>query len=660
MKRFFSFITFLMLLLATKAETVTLWENTKGFNPGWWNKQKIEAKKFADAKVGDKLVLTIKTEDWGCYITLGSADGTVKYYESNDDDPSKEGIFGRGLYASAKENYMDFNVPILPELLPLLKEKGLSIGGGSFVMTKVSIKEVRLFNDIVPQSPKLRKSYNNPLVDFKFIADPTAIEYNGRLYVYGTNDSQQYTFEESGYEYINTLCMLSTDDMVNWTYHGDIPVKKIMTGCGSSWAPSIVSRIEDDGLTHFYLYYAHNGGVTNVLTATSPIGPWTAPLGNNKVFDDGSRYGCTFDPGAVIDNNGQGWIAVGGGQGLLFKLNDDMISYDPKNVLNLHPQYHMEANEMNMIGGKYVYTYNINWSSPFENWTGTSEKPTTCCMYYMVSDDPLNPDSWKYENNYLKNPGEYGFRWGNNHTHLQKFGNKYYIIYHTCMLNDDSWNLPNGTDEPGMGTGFRSLMINEINVDEKNVKISMGKMTKQGVRQLKALNPYEEQQAETTAATEGIVFEQSDIIGNMLAKPGKAFERHGMPEKSIILVRKVNFGAGSTTFSASVKGQGILKIYAGNADTEPVGIMNINSNDWVDEQVECKIKGVQNLIFTLEGNILFDKWIFSDNSTGIEQMMNTDKGDSGSAYNVMGIKVDSDSTHGIIIKNGIKIINHKN
>ena len=31
----------------------------------------------------------------------------------------------------------------------------------------------------------------NILLDFIFVADPTSVEYNGRLYVYGTNDTQQ-------------------------------------------------------------------------------------------------------------------------------------------------------------------------------------------------------------------------------------------------------------------------------------------------------------------------------------------------------------------------------------------------------------------------------------------------------------------------------------
>ena len=37
-----------------------------------------------------------------------------------------------------------------------------------------------------------KSSNGNPISASVFCADPTAIDYNGRLYVYGTNDHQQY------------------------------------------------------------------------------------------------------------------------------------------------------------------------------------------------------------------------------------------------------------------------------------------------------------------------------------------------------------------------------------------------------------------------------------------------------------------------------------
>lgn len=71
----------------------------------------------------------------------------------------------------------------------------------------------------------------NPLIANIFCADPTAVEYEGRLYVYGTNDQQQYDAVGSDgsntYEKIKSIVMLSTDDMVNWTYHGIIDVGEI-------------------------------------------------------------------------------------------------------------------------------------------------------------------------------------------------------------------------------------------------------------------------------------------------------------------------------------------------------------------------------------------------------------------------------------------------
>ena len=69
----------------------------------------------------------------------------------------------------------------------------------------------------------------NPISANVFCADPTAVEYEGRLYVYGTNDHEQYFKkpEENSYEKIKSLVCFSTDDMVNWTYHGEINVGKI-------------------------------------------------------------------------------------------------------------------------------------------------------------------------------------------------------------------------------------------------------------------------------------------------------------------------------------------------------------------------------------------------------------------------------------------------
>jgi len=153
----------------------------------------------------------------------------------------------------------------------------------SVTMEGEKIKSASKGVKITAVTDNITKTTGNPLISNIFCADPTAVEYEGRLYVYGTNDQQQYEAVgaegSNTYEHIKSLVMLSTDDMVNWTYHGTIDVGEISPWAIASWAPSVVSRVEEDGKTHFYLYYSNSGWGVGVLTADSPTGiqrVWTA------------------------------------------------------------------------------------------------------------------------------------------------------------------------------------------------------------------------------------------------------------------------------------------------------------------------------------------------------------------------------------------------
>ena len=65
----------------------------------------------------------------------------------------------------------------------------------------------------------------NPLSSDIYCADPTGVEYNGRLYVYGTNDNQQFEVKGKGngggYEYIKSLVI----------FYGDVDVPADFAGC---------------------------------------------------------------------------------------------------------------------------------------------------------------------------------------------------------------------------------------------------------------------------------------------------------------------------------------------------------------------------------------------------------------------------------------------
>ena len=66
----------------------------------------------------------------------------------------------------------------------------------------------------------------NPLMTQRFGADPYAMEYDGRVYFYMTADSFEYdaagNVKENSYSTINTINVISTDDMVNFTDHGAV------------------------------------------------------------------------------------------------------------------------------------------------------------------------------------------------------------------------------------------------------------------------------------------------------------------------------------------------------------------------------------------------------------------------------------------------------
>ncbi|MEO7536956.1 MAG: family 43 glycosylhydrolase [Ferruginibacter sp.] len=462
-------------------------------------------------------------------------------------------------------------------------------------------------------SPKLLTNNANPLLDFMFTADPTAIEYNGRIYVYATNDHQQ--FEKVGKdgkysaEYIRSLVMMSSDDMVNWTYHGLINTAQLAPWTASSWAPSIESRLEADGKTHFYLYYSNNAFGSAVLTSTSPVGPWKDPLGNNLVDRSvpGVDVDVPFDPGVVIDNQGTGWLSFGAGtpktkympdNARIVKLGADMISLSG-NISKIPAPYFNEASDLNFINGTWVYSYCTNWDERTEWPYSGIDKPTACNISYMTSKTPLDSASWKYRDNYFKNTGDINVGpLTNNHSHVFKFKGKYYITYHAMYLQDYF-------DTKG---GFRNVGIEEIQVDEGNVNFPMVKATFKGLSQLNPLNPFVLQQAETTAGTSGkIQFEAGGNEANMVAK--------GTIDKQCLMVRGADFSQQiPAKFEARVKGKGKIDVYVNNLKGPALVSLTCDGSDWttLSKKIERPIdKGVGNIYFVFSGaDFLFDEWKF--------------------------------------------------
>ncbi len=451
----------------------------------------------------------------------------------------------------------------------------------------------------------------NPIIANIFCADPTAVEYDGRLYVYGTNDQQQYDAVGSEgsntYEKIKSIVMLSTDDMVNWTYHGIIDIGKISPWAIASWAPSVTSRVEEDGKTHFYLYYSNSGCGVGVVTAESPVGPWTDPLGEPLVSTSTKGLkDCPnpFDPGVCIDENGTGWLSFGAGKASdgsdympgsarIVQLGGDMISF-ASDFAEIPAPYLFEASELNYINGTYVYTYNTSWDVRLQWENKEFMRPAACSMAYMTTKTPLDPDSWEYRGDYFKNPGEQGLEYSNNHTHLHKYADKYYLFYHALFPQKAL----------GIDGGFRSLCVNEISVNEEAVEIANCSGTKKGAEQIKNVDPYKINQAETIFTASDISYVDAEENGNMLVS-GKS--------GSWTYVRGVDFSEKTAAFAAKVKGKGVIEIFADSIDGKPIAAVEFDCNEFQNVYTDSveKIEGVHDLYFVISGkDMLFDEWQF--------------------------------------------------
>lgn len=540
-------------------------------------------------------------------------------------------------------------------------------------------------------------SSGNPISASVFCADPTALEYNGRLYVYGTNDSQQFIASgkksKNGYGSIKSIVIFSTDDLVNWTFHGTIDTQKICSGWisnpwyqgyGVSWAPSVTWRTTADGTDEFFLYFCNSSHGVGVIKANSPIGPFKSP--NKKLIihrDTPGATPCTalFDPGVVIDENGVGWLAFGGlapvdgGNALnpknarIVKLKPNMTEIDGTPVKILVP-FHFEANELNYIGGKYVYTYCSNFSYHDQNeWNAYTKKqginvsmPNTGTMCYMVSDNPIDPDSWEYKGEYGPHPQSSE----NNHSHLQKFQGNYYHIYHSCDLLD---KMKKAKAVDNSAVLYRSICINEASVNEETQKVSRVTLNTTGPSAIKNLDPYQRQQAETMATCGGVNYEDftnTVKVETINANKNDASENLQIKMKAgaWTMVRLADFGdEGAQSFTVRVRGTGKLEVRKAR-NGAAIASVDFDYKAWKEYTVTVDpkvLKGRLDYLFFVfpeaDSSTYFDWWQFSKEvPTAISTVTKKQKAD-GKTYDLSGRRIGKNARQrGIYIQNGKKAV----
>ena len=470
----------------------------------------------------------------------------------------------------------------------------------------------------------------NPLYTQRFGADPYGLEYDGRLYVYMTNDTVMFDGDDNivdnSYGLIRHINVISSDDLVNWTDHGSIPVAgagHTAPWAGNSWAPSIVYK-EIGGKDTFFLYFANSGNGVGVLRGESPVGPWEDPIGKNLVSHgtpncNSSLVPWCFDPAVFIDDDGTAYLYFGGGvpgnenespkSARVVQLGDDLVSIvgTPEEI---DVPYFFEALDMHKYGDTYYLSYCSNWNGP-----GGADAPGKAEIAYMVSDSPMGP--FTYAGVILKNPGDmFGLIWANNHQATIQFKDKWYLLYHATLVSDAK-GIRNAL---GGQVNYRSTHINEMTVNTDGT-IALVEGDRAGAPQLKNLDPYAKTEAETIAWNGGIdtVMEDPSMLNS-----SNLFVT-GIRNGSWIAVSKADFANGAGSFTARVSGLrgGEIELRLDSPEGPVIGALPVAAGTpWaeVTANLTAEAKGVRDLYMIFKGPVNgvdlldFDWWRFDAGS----------------------------------------------
>ncbi len=407
----------------------------------------------------------------------------------------------------------------------------------------------------------------NPIVTHKYSADPNAFVWNDRLYVVCSHDLDG----QKGFE-MNDYVLLSTDDLVNWTDHGDVFTGgKDVKWCWNLYAPGAAVK---DGKV--YLYYPNSGGPIGVAVADRPEGPYVDPLGKHLIGRE--MPGCdscwVFDPAAFVDDDGKAYLYFGGNGDTMaraVRLNDDMTSAQFPGVMMKASKdgkeatampFFFEASYMHKHNGKYYFSYSANFPD-----RGAS-------IDYAIGDSPLGPFEWKGA--ILPNWADNS--WNNNHHSIVDFRGKTYILYHSRLLSN----------RQGHNNVFeRSVCIDELKYNDDGTIVKVVP-TQEGPKQLKPLDPFAANRSVTICQDEKVKVVMADVKGKstsvVRASADGAWVRYaGFAFKS---------APRSVKALVRAKGGARLEVRKGAVDGLVAATLDIGDTKGAFAEVSAKVKGI--------------------------------------------------------------------
>jgi arabinoxylan arabinofuranohydrolase len=421
-----------------------------------------------------------------------------------------------------------------------------------------------------------------PIMSHRYLADPGSLVYDGRVYLYNSNDD-----DNNGSYQMHTVVCVSSADMKNWTDHGVVfQVPANASWASNSWAPQAIAK---DGT--IYLFFGNSGSGIGVASSTSPTGGFKDAKGSYLI--NGSTPGASgtdswlFDPGALIDDDGQAYLSFGGNgvnNGRIIKLGSDLKSVSGSAV-SVSTTSFFEASFLFKRNKKYYFAFSTNSSNGLRIDYHWSDSPMTGYTYggIIAGQPPSN-------NN-------------NNHASQFVYKDQWYHAYHNRYVANQA-----GID----ATYKRNLAIEVMNFNTDG-SVKQVTYTTDGVPQVGNLNPYVRVEAETMNAQSGIETETCTAGGMDVTQ---------IANGDWVSVKGVDFGtSGATKFTARVASAaagGSIELRLGSITGTLIGTCTVPSTGgaqtWAN--VTCDVTGatgVKNLYlkFTGTGTFNFDYWQFT-------------------------------------------------
>ncbi len=457
-----------------------------------------------------------------------------------------------------------------------------------------------------------------PLFWQRYTADPWAIEHDGRLYIFCSHDTYE---PERGYGYyMNDITCISTDDLKNWTDHGEVfSAANCKWGANMTWAPCVVER---NG--KFYLYYGDaNAGGIGAAVSDSPTGPYVdnneKPVvgldtpgvllrdkDGNLIKSEPDMKGALggsenwgmwcFDPSVFVDDDGQAYLYFGGAHpdnARVIKLKKNMVEADGKAVKLNAPGF-FEASCVHKYNGKYYYSY----SSHYFN--------MPCDIDYVMSDKPMKG----FDNVgvvMVNPPVNDGF---NHHQCIFTYKGQWYMAYHNRQVAYEN----NETDVRSREY-MRSICLDRLYYNEDGT-IQPVIATRDGLPQLKYVDAFATNEAETMAKGWRIQTEPvSEGSANRAVTP--------LDEDAYVKVRGVDFANGASQFAARVActnpGGASIEVRLESPDGLLIGTLPVSQtggrDDWKNFTTTVHAQGgVYDVYLVFRGNkkscLYVDNWTF--------------------------------------------------